>query len=284
MQETTKPKPFCFVLMPFDDTFSDIYALGIKEACKEAGAYCERVDEQFYDGGILDRIYNQIAKADIIIADMTGRNPNVFYEVGYAHALGKSTILLTQKAEDIPFDLKHYPHIIYSNKILQLKDELTKRVNWYIRNPGEKVEEKLNIELFESSHNLALSPKEFHSYTNQYGDVYKEINLSIYNNLSSAIEIGDIKLGIIGSSKFSRVHFRSEDRRIEHLTLPTGEKMDLISDFDSIFPKEHTQLKLGITFSVPAEEEIIILRIFSRAGTRDFSLKFFIQKRGASST
>ena len=49
---------------------------------------------------------------------MTGRNPNVFYETGYAHALGKHVILLTQEAKDIPFDLKHYQHIIYAKRIL----------------------------------------------------------------------------------------------------------------------------------------------------------------------
>ena len=99
----TKPKPFVFVLMPFDSSFDDIYNLGISAACKEAGAYCERVDEQVFEERILERIYNQIATAHIIIADMTGRNPNVFYETGYAHALGQRTILLTKKAEDIPF-------------------------------------------------------------------------------------------------------------------------------------------------------------------------------------
>lgn len=76
---TTAPKPFAFVLMPFDDAFNDIYQLGIKEACKEVNIFCERVDEQIFDKGtILDRIYNQITKADIIIADLSGRNPNVF--------------------------------------------------------------------------------------------------------------------------------------------------------------------------------------------------------------
>src|SRR5215212_3193860 len=108
---STAPKPFVFVLMPFDEAFDDIYQVGIKPACQSAGAYCERIDEQIFQESILERIYNQIAKADLIVADMTGRNANVFYETGYAHALGKKVLLLTQKAEDIPFDLKHYPHI-----------------------------------------------------------------------------------------------------------------------------------------------------------------------------
>lgn len=89
--------------MPFDGDFDDIYKLGIKQSCIDAGAYCERVDEQIFNESILDRIYNQISKANIVIADMTNRNPNVFYEVGYAHALGKTTILLTKNSDDIPF-------------------------------------------------------------------------------------------------------------------------------------------------------------------------------------
>ncbi len=132
------PKPSVFVLMPFKSEFDDVYQLGIVAACKEAGAYCERVDEQIYQGSILERIYVQIAKADIIIADMTGQNPNVFYETGYAHALGKAYILLTQRAEDIPFDLKHYPHIVYGSSIVKLKEELKQNVRWHIDNPEKK--------------------------------------------------------------------------------------------------------------------------------------------------
>jgi len=107
-------------------------AIGIRTACEKADAYCERVDEQFYQESILQRVYNQIAKADLIVADMTERNPNVFYEVGYAHALGKDVILITQKIEDIPFDLKHYPHIAYGGGIASLIDPLERRIRWGI--------------------------------------------------------------------------------------------------------------------------------------------------------
>jgi hypothetical protein len=132
----TTPKPFVFVLMPFDVAFGDIYKLGIKPAAEGAGAYCERIDEQIFVESILSRIYNQIAKADLIVADMTGRNPNVFYEVGYAHALGKTTVLVTKNSDDIPFDLKHYPHIIYGSSIAGLKDELGRRIEYHLANPA----------------------------------------------------------------------------------------------------------------------------------------------------
>ena len=76
----TSPQPFVFVLMPFGEDFYDVYHF-IRTACENAGAYCERVDEQFHREIIIQRIYNQIAKADLIVADMSQRNPNVFYEV-----------------------------------------------------------------------------------------------------------------------------------------------------------------------------------------------------------
>src|SRR5258708_27373272 len=126
------PKPFIFVLMPFDPSCEDTYRFGIKGAAEAVGAYAERVDEQMYDEAILDRMFNQINKADVIVAGMTGRNPNVFYEVGYAHALGKLVLLLTQEASDIPFDLKHRPHIVYAKRIETLKNELTDRLRWAI--------------------------------------------------------------------------------------------------------------------------------------------------------
>lgn len=136
--DTTRPKDFVFVLMPFSDDFDDVYKLGIKEACREAGVYCERVDEQIYSENMLDRIYNQISKADFLIADMSDKNPNVFYEVGYAHALGKNVILITQRSEDIPFDLRHYPHIVYNGKVAYLKEQLTSKVKYFSRHRSEK--------------------------------------------------------------------------------------------------------------------------------------------------
>lgn len=131
-RESTLPKPFIFILMPFDNTFSDIYKFGIKGAAEDVGAYAERIDEQIFTEGILDRIFTQISKADVVVADMTGRNPNVFYEVGYAHALGKVTLLLTQAVEDIPFDLKHRQHIVYGGKIEALRTDLADRLRWAI--------------------------------------------------------------------------------------------------------------------------------------------------------
>lgn len=120
---------FAFVLMPFAALFDDVYRLGIKEPAEGLGMRAERVDEQIYAGSISERISRQIDAADIIIADMSGQNPNVFYEVGYAHAKEKLCILLTNRAADIPFDLKHRRHIVYDS-IQALREQLTKHLMW----------------------------------------------------------------------------------------------------------------------------------------------------------
>lgn len=126
----TTAKPFAFVLMPFGKEFDDIYRIGIQGTAYEKGINAERVDEQIYTESILERIYRQIDAADFIIADMTNKNPNVFYEVGYAHAKEKLCTLITQKAEDIPFDLKHHRHLVYGGSITRLKKMLGDDLDW----------------------------------------------------------------------------------------------------------------------------------------------------------
>ncbi|RJG45463.1 hypothetical protein [Mesorhizobium sp. DCY119] len=133
----TTPKPFAFVLMPFDAAFDDIYKLGIKEVASQLGVVAERVDEQIYAEGMLERIYRQIDAADFIIADMTGRNENVFYEVGYAHAKGKLCTLLTKSTKDIPFDLKHHRHLVYGDSIQTLRAKLATEIAW-LKSEAEK--------------------------------------------------------------------------------------------------------------------------------------------------
>jgi hypothetical protein len=75
---------------------------------------CIRADN-LYGQKVMQDIYESIAKARIIIADVTGCNPNVFYELGMAHTFGKDVILLTQAVEESPFDIKSFRHYIYSN-------------------------------------------------------------------------------------------------------------------------------------------------------------------------
>lgn len=157
-----KPKPFAFVLMPFGEKFVDIYRLGIQETARACGVVAERVDEQFYTESMLERIYRQIDSADFIIADMTGRNPNVFYEVGYAHAKEKICTLITQRAEDIPFDLKHHRHLIYDGSITNLKEMLSRDIEW-VKAELER-QKTVTFEVSARAQNALLTLNEYSRY------------------------------------------------------------------------------------------------------------------------
>jgi hypothetical protein len=149
----TTPKPFIFVLMPLAQEFNDVYTFGIKGAAEDVGAYAERLIDQVFQEGMLERIFNQINKADVLVADMTGRNANVFYEVGYAHALGKIVLLLAREVDDIPFDLKHRQFILYGESIVSLRKELRGRLEWAME------ESKKRIGPFTAEKFAVLAPK-----------------------------------------------------------------------------------------------------------------------------
>ena len=123
--EEQKPSgKYVFVLMPFDKQFDDIYYHGIRGAVNLVGFTCERVDEIHFIGPIIEKVVEQIRRADIIVADMTSKNPNVFYELGFAHALQKKVVLVAQELEDIPFDLRHQKTIIYEGSRERLQERL----------------------------------------------------------------------------------------------------------------------------------------------------------------
>ncbi|MDR6861398.1 hypothetical protein [Variovorax guangxiensis] len=150
-------KPFVFVLMPFSKDFTDIYRLGIKQAAEKLGLRAERVDEQIYSETMLERIYQQIDAADIIVADMTGQNPNVFYEVGYAHAKKKLCILTTQNTSDIPFDLKQHRHIVYGSSIVELQSQLEANLQWAAAHVAAEKTSGLSVDVVPRGGKLSLS-------------------------------------------------------------------------------------------------------------------------------
>jgi len=121
-----------FMLMPFSgDTIQEAYEDHVKKVVKEIGLTINRADNFFTDHGIMDDIWGAINAARLVIADCTGRTPNVFYEVGIAHTLGKPTILLAQSIEDIPFDLRHRRVAVYATTgrgMTQLEADLKKAI------------------------------------------------------------------------------------------------------------------------------------------------------------
>lgn len=102
-----------FVLMPFADELRAVYEDHICSAARELSLTVARADDFFATNSIIRDVWNAIAQANIVIADCTGRNPNVFYELGIAHTLGRPAILVAQDMSDIPFDVRHVRAIIY---------------------------------------------------------------------------------------------------------------------------------------------------------------------------
>lgn len=105
----------CFVLMPFnnDNNLQEIYQDSVKKVVESLDITCQRADDIYETKPIIETIWEQINKATFIIADLTNKNANVFYELGVAHTVGKEVILLSQNIDDVPFDLRHLKIIIY---------------------------------------------------------------------------------------------------------------------------------------------------------------------------
>lgn len=119
----------CFAIMPFQD-FDNQWELAFKPAIQEAGLEPLRADEKSLGTNAIVRdITKCIFNARLIVADVSGRNPNVLYELGLAHAAKKPVVILVQDELDVPFDLRHIRYLKYSErKLPQLKPELTERI------------------------------------------------------------------------------------------------------------------------------------------------------------
>lgn len=104
----------CFVVMPFADPVGGYFQNVYEPAIKKAGLKAVRADaEIFGTGKIIDQIWSGINAAKVLVAELTTKNPNVFYELGLAHALNKPVVLVSSNEGDVPFDLRHIRVIYY---------------------------------------------------------------------------------------------------------------------------------------------------------------------------
>jgi len=276
---------FSFVVMPFDKKFDDIYEVGIKQACIDENIYCERVDKQIFKENILQRIYNQINKADIIIADISGKNPNVLYEVGYAHGVNADVILITKDVEDIPFDLRIYQHIIYGDSIAKLKDELVKRLKWRKDNP-QKENKILNIEAI----NVYLEGALIMENTNVNITIYELehnnirqpiLNFAINNPTEFPIELGSIKFAVVLPKDVF------VDRSVERAILSNDEAQIRMFFESTLWPQSWSSFHIGLNYSnfydlgslwEPKQCKLVIYSIFGKI-EKPFTINFIQEER-----
>ena len=114
-------KPHAFVAMPFAPDFEDIFHYGLQTPIHQAGLLCERVDAAVFEGLIIQRILSRIASARVVVAELTGANPNVYLEVGYAWALKVPTILVARHPDELRFDVKGHRCLMYGGSIRELE-------------------------------------------------------------------------------------------------------------------------------------------------------------------
>jgi hypothetical protein len=114
--------------MPFGGRFDNYYQSIYLPAIEEAGLEARRADDLYRPSSIVNDIWDWTKKARILLADLTGKNPNVFYELGLGHALGKPAIMIAESMDSIPFDLRSLRMIIYDKDDPNWGDILRKKI------------------------------------------------------------------------------------------------------------------------------------------------------------
>lgn len=132
----------CFVMQPFAEPFNGYYRKLLVPAIEKAGMRAVRADDDiFATGKVVEQIWRGITEAKVLVAELTSRNPNVFYELGLAHALQKPVVLISSSQEDVPFDLRHIRVIYYDTSDpfwgQKLIDKVAENIVSALENPAE---------------------------------------------------------------------------------------------------------------------------------------------------
>ena len=144
-RKTKESHGTCFVVMPFGGFYDTYYDLIFAPAVAAADLECVRGDSIFRPGQIMSDVWVSIQNATVLLADMTTKNPNVLYEMGLAHAIGKPIVLVSETLEDVPFDLRAYRVLLYNKDVPDWGSDLQKRIitalQETLENPVEAVPE-----------------------------------------------------------------------------------------------------------------------------------------------
>ncbi|WP_109479663.1 hypothetical protein [Paraburkholderia sp. C35] len=138
-----------FVISPFGEPFDTYFSHIVKPALEECGLYAIRGDSLYRPTTIVDDIWQGIQQAKLLVAELTDRNPNVFYELGLAHAISKPVILIAKSIEDVPFDLRSIRVLVYDKDHpdwgAKLRLSLTKAIKEVLHNPTSAIPSTFKI-------------------------------------------------------------------------------------------------------------------------------------------
>ena len=130
--DTPQSETLVAVMMPFAREFDPVY-LAIEASCRQAQLECKRADKIWEDATIIQDIFRLIYRSQLVVADLTGSNPNVLYEVGIAHTLGRPVVPIAQEPVARPFDIAHHRILGYTRTadgIAEMTDHLTRRIRY----------------------------------------------------------------------------------------------------------------------------------------------------------
>lgn len=150
----TASSKLCFVIMPFSEERLEVCTHGIAPACEKAGFTAVRVDQLKGHFNINRKIIEHIFACDAVIAEITDKNPNVFYEMGVAHSIGNKTIMIAQNAHDLPFDIRNYRCLIYKQTaagLQQLQNEIIdslQELDRWSQSPSNPVQDFMPTDAF----------------------------------------------------------------------------------------------------------------------------------------
>lgn len=142
-EEKQSARESCFVIMPFGGNFDVYYEKVYVPAIEDAGLEAKRADDLYRPSAIIHDIWNYTKQAKLVLADLSGKNPNVFYELGLAHVLTKPAIMVTESLADVPFDLRSLRVIEYDKQKPDwgetLRNKITASISEVLASPQKAV-------------------------------------------------------------------------------------------------------------------------------------------------
>jgi hypothetical protein len=201
---TSNTSPTCFVISPFGEPYDTYFVSVVKPALDECNVLAIRGDSPFRPSSIMDDIWSDIQGATLLIAELTTRNPNVFYELGLAHALSKPVILLSETIEDVPFDLRAIRVILYDKNHPEwgqkLKSQLVKSINEVMASPSLSIPSTFKVAVVSEKPEVSEAILRIERLENQISRLADDLDYSddhplFNNNLEHALTKPAIRFG-----------------------------------------------------------------------------------------